>query len=573
MQQSNYFKGLMVSLFLFLSVQFAVQAQPQWQFQNTGFNFILTGITFPGNQDSIGYAVGMSSTYNGSGIILKTTNAGNTWTQLNSSALPGLESVCFTSVDTGYIGGWQNYFAKTTNGGLTWTTSTVNANIWYVREVEFFNSQKGIVVGAGSEAYVTNNGGSTWTAATGFINAEDVTYASSDTLYAVGGDEKIARSVNGGLSWSTIYSGVFQNVFLGVDFYGKNHGMVVGEDGKILTTTNGGNSWTVGNVGSTHLLRVAHLFDSLNFMAAGTPEGVFVTSNGGLTWTSDFQGGNNYALYSAAFTPSGSGFISGSQGRILKKVAILTAGFTVSSDSVCAGDSVIFTQNCQGNPNTWEWTFFGGTPSTYVGAQPPAIYYPTAGLYDFQLVVRNAAGSDSLFQTALMQVFNTARPQITSSGTANVGDTVTYQVTNQPNHTYTWRVQGGQIISGQGSRSVNVLWPQRLTGQVAVTLSNVIGCTAEDSLQVSVGSSTSVNEHGNRAWRIYPNPATTWINIDLENTNQELLTAFIYDMAGRKLRVLTTDVMRIAVDDLPAGVYYLELKNGQTTHRKQFIKQ
>lgn len=573
MQHSNFFRGLMVSLFLFLSVPFAVKAQPQWQFQNTGFNFILTGITFPGNQDSIGYAVGMSSTYNGSGIILKTTNAGNTWTQLNSSAIPGLETVYFTSVDTGYIGGWQNYFAKTTNGGLTWTSSTVNANIWYIKEVAFFNSQKGIVVGAGSEAYVTNNGGSTWTAATGFINAEDVTYASSDTLYAVGGDEKIARSVNGGLNWSTIYSGVFQNVFLGVDFYGKNHGMVVGEDGKVLTTTNGGNSWTVGNVGSTHLLRVAHLFDSLNFMAAGTPEGVFVTSNGGLNWISDYQGGNNYALYSAAFTPSGSGFISGSQGRILKKVAVLTAGFTASSDSICAGDSVIFTQNCQGNPNTWEWTFFGGTPSTYTGAQPPAIYYPSAGLYDFQLVVRNASGSDSLFQTAFMQVFNTPQPQITSSGSATVGDTITYQVANQANHTYTWRVQGGQIVSGQGSRSVNVHWPQMITGQVALTLTNIIGCAADVSIQVSVGSSTNVKEQSNSDWRIYPNPATSSINFDLPKTSGERLVLAIYEMSGRKLRVYTTEEMHISIDDLVAGAYYLEVKTERATYRKQFIKQ
>lgn len=125
-------------LHLLLAGSSIVQAQPQWQFQNTGVSFILTDINFPANQDSIGYAVGMSSTNNGNGVILKTTDAGSSWVQLNSSVIPGLEAVSFISVDTGYIGGWQNYFAKTTNGGLTWTTSIVNAGIWFIKETELF---------------------------------------------------------------------------------------------------------------------------------------------------------------------------------------------------------------------------------------------------------------------------------------------------------------------------------------------------------------------------------------------------------------------------------------------------
>jgi photosystem II stability/assembly factor-like uncharacterized protein len=250
-------KITIVSL-LFLSI--LSFGQSNWTEINTGYSFILTNISFPGNQDSIGYAVGMSSTYNGNGIILKTTNGGTTWSQISTGTIPGLEAMYFTSVDTGYVGGWQNYFAKTTNGGLTWTPSTVNANIWYITNIEFFDAQNGIVTAAGAEAYVTNNGGQTWTAATGLaVNAEGITYASANVVYIVGGDEKIARSMNGGLSWTTIQTGMFQMMFLGVDFYDLNHGIVGGEDGKVLRTSNGGQTWQTSYVPGNPLLRAAYM--------------------------------------------------------------------------------------------------------------------------------------------------------------------------------------------------------------------------------------------------------------------------------------------------------------------------
>jgi len=566
--------SLLIVLSLFLAGSTIVQAQPQWQFQNTGVSFILTDINFPANQDSIGYAVGMSSTYNGNGVILKTTDAGNSWVQLNSSVIPGLEAVSFVSVDTGYIGGWQNYFAKTTNGGLSWTTSSVNTSIWYIKEIEFFNSQKGIVTAAGSMAYVTNNGGATWTAASGFINAEDINFVTADTVYAVGGDEKIARSVNGGLNWTTIYTGVFQNIFLGVDFYDARNGIVSGEDGKVLRTTNGGQTWNISNAGGFHLLRVAHMFDSLNALVAGTPEGVFVTSDGGQNWVSDFQGGNTYALYKSAFTPNGNAFLCGSQGRILKKVAVLTADFSVSNDSICSGDSVIYTHNSQGNPNGFAWTFAGGTPATYNGATPTAVRYSQPGLYDVQLIVSNANGADTLFRTAYIQVFAAAQANIGGSSQAIVGDTSTYNTANQAGHSYQWSVSGGQLISGQGSREIRVRWIQPLAGQIVLTLTNSLGCSSTDSLDVTIAQQTGLAQMQQATWQLFPNPVQT--NLHLHQNGQQPANDMhfqIYDLLGRTHASGLLVNGTIDLHLLASGQYVLELKSAQAYSRHRFIKQ
>ena len=87
-------------LFLFFAVMVKSQG---WQWINTGYDFILFDISFPAGQSNIGYAVGSDVTYDGNGIILKTTDNGLTWFQISTGTIPGLQSVYFTSVDTGLL--------------------------------------------------------------------------------------------------------------------------------------------------------------------------------------------------------------------------------------------------------------------------------------------------------------------------------------------------------------------------------------------------------------------------------------------------------------------------------------
>jgi hypothetical protein len=49
----------------------------------------------------------------------------------------------------------------------------------------------------------------------------------------------------------------------------------------------------------------------------------------------------------------------------------LAADFFVSSTIVLVGDSLFFTYLSSGNPDLWEWTFEGGSPSSWNGRYPP----------------------------------------------------------------------------------------------------------------------------------------------------------------------------------------------------------
>lgn len=312
-------KRLIATIILIILIS-ADQFPQGWQWISTGYSFILYDISFPAGQSTTGYAVGSNSTYNGDGIILKTTDGGMSWSQISSGTIPGLEAVFFTSVDVGYAAGWQNYFIKTTDGGATWNEITIDPGIWYFLDIEFMDANNGIASAASGLLYVTTDAGSTWTQATGLNqDIQDVCYADNSTLFAVGGDEKISRSTDGGFTWSEIYSGIFQRYFLGVYFKDVNYGMIGGEDGKVLKTTDGGTTWTTQSAGASGLLHGVYIFDEDSAYVAGTPEQVYKTTDGGNTWISDFTGGYTQAFYKVKFTSNNTGVICGSQGTILVK--------------------------------------------------------------------------------------------------------------------------------------------------------------------------------------------------------------------------------------------------------------
>ncbi len=77
-----------------------------WQWIETGFNFILMDIEFPEGQNQIGYAIGQTYTYNGDGIVIKTEDSGQTWTQLtpdNDGLFEGLLQIESNDPDNGMI--------------------------------------------------------------------------------------------------------------------------------------------------------------------------------------------------------------------------------------------------------------------------------------------------------------------------------------------------------------------------------------------------------------------------------------------------------------------------------------
>ncbi len=338
-------KILATSAILFLFILQNISAQG-WQWIDTGFPVIIFDMSFPPGQSDIGFAVGSTLTFGGDGIILKTTNDGSTWSKISTDTLPGLKAVCFTSVDVGYAGGYQNFLMKTTDGGSTWTKIVIDSKLWYFNNIEFWDANYGIVVSYPSLIYRTTDAGATWGPSFGLKHSvEDLCYADATTLYLVGGDERIYKSTNSGFFWTEIDTGVALHTYLGVEFYDVNFGIVTGEDGKVVVTTDGGTNWTISNAGGNGLMHSAYIMNQSTAFVVGTPEQVYKSINGGISWISDFSGGNTEAFYKVKFTENNTGLICGSGGK-----------FLINTDYVIPVELSSFTATVDGNDAQLNWT-------------------------------------------------------------------------------------------------------------------------------------------------------------------------------------------------------------------------
>lgn len=257
---------------------------------NSGYNWIVI-FEFPyqlGGFSEVefkSYDIGYTTGYD---KLFKTENGGLNWTQLYiPSGYWHVNDIEFIDVNTGFIGGEIQYMYKTTNGGLTWT----KPGTFYdkIHTMQFVNRSYGIVstdfgydnnLGPPYFFYVTWDTGYTWTRyklnftlfpifSISFIN-EDVGYVtdgsliwkttegyknfyyvyhsfpfndiyatSQDTVYVVGVFGKIAKTVNGGLTWYIQNTGISSHLYT-VYFLNNNTGYAVGDSGRILYTTNGG---------------------------------------------------------------------------------------------------------------------------------------------------------------------------------------------------------------------------------------------------------------------------------------------------------------------------------------------
>jgi PKD repeat protein len=111
-----------------------------------------------------------------------------------------------------------------------------------------------------------------------------------------------------------------------------------------------------------------------------------------------------------------------------------TADFIASPTAGCAPLEVQFTDFSSANTSSWQWTFAGGNPATS-NEPSPTVLYEQAGVFDVQLIVSNAAGSDTLDLTNLIVV--TDVPDIAFS--LLIDDlTVTFQNTTTNADSYFW---------------------------------------------------------------------------------------------------------------------------------------
>ena len=306
---------------------FCASAQA-WDYKDSGTDYILFDLSIPEGQNDVAYAAGAQFTSNSPGIIVKSTDGGETWA-LNyplTGTIDGLEKIEFVSVNKGFAVGYD-LFLKTEDGGDTWTPITVGTDIWRYNNLTFYNELVGYAVAftnsSGIQTFLTSDGGETWTQGASSANMGTIAvgYADETTLFSTGNNQVISKSTDGGDTWTVIRTGTPTFVNLEVAFTDLDNGMVSGEDGELLITHDSGDTWSSFSTGY-HNFYGLH-YEGSELYAAGTDQDIYYSSDDGETWVVLHNGENVATFYEIQFFDNDSALICGSQGRMLKFTPIL----------------------------------------------------------------------------------------------------------------------------------------------------------------------------------------------------------------------------------------------------------
>jgi len=155
--------------------------------------------------------------------------------------------------------------------------------------------------------------------------------------------------------------------------------------------------------------------------------------------------------------------------------------------------------------------------------------------------------------------------------TANI--LFSYSYPNTSGSTYDWVSTNGDVTDGEGTSDVNVSWWGGGAGYLCVTETNSGGCSGEEVCFPVNITAVSIDELEEGNFEVFPSPASTNVNIIIQNGVQsgEL---FIRDNSGRLVRrcSLQTETT-INVSDLPRGAYLfqLNLQAEQPSYRRVIL--
>ena len=236
-----------------------------------GANWLM-GVSFPSKDD--GWVVG--GTGDDSGVILHTTDAGQSWAPQTSTLSGELVAVDFLSdATTGWAvsdeadggdgsvsSGAPLTMEHTTDGGATWIPQYVAAD--EVTAVDFVDATTG------------------W-AAGGVYDYNDFGGDATGVLFS---------SANGGFTWTRQKLPKGAPALTGLQFTDASDGWAVGTgfddngdvtEGWVLHTTNGGATWTRLTDLSDVLATTVHFVNATDGWLGGL-NGVYATTDGGATW-------------------------------------------------------------------------------------------------------------------------------------------------------------------------------------------------------------------------------------------------------------------------------------------------
>jgi PKD repeat protein len=239
-------------------------------------------------------------------------------------------------------------------------------------------------------------------------------------------------------------------------------------------------------------------------------------------------------------------------------VGELSAGFTSNVMNGCAPLTVQFEDTTQFAPDSVHWHFDGGQPS-FSNEPAPSVLYDSAGVYDVMLIAFAGSFSDTVNQSAGVEVFSNDCPQvhieILQDNLAVQGSTDC-----ETGSGYTWYMGDGTILSGP-----EIEHDYDTSGVYGITLIVEQSCGADTvslSIEVETVLPVAESENGNGLFHVVPNPAKDHIEVWSEQPLTDASLIIVNTLGETVLEIRKKNWQRsetISVSGLPPGGYFYRL--------------
>ncbi|MEO8083007.1 MAG: YCF48-related protein [Ardenticatenales bacterium] len=170
--------------------------------------------------------------------ILKTTDGGDHWRQVEVNFKDGITDLQFIDANVGYGTGTDGVLLTTTDGGETWSNIGFG-NPAKMVSVWFADRQHGWV--AASEIRATSDGGAAWRSqGKPPKSINDLVFLDAREGWAAGDEGVLMHTTDGGDTWQRVGEGVTRDALLGVGIARPGVVYAVGTHGAIVRFTDPG---------------------------------------------------------------------------------------------------------------------------------------------------------------------------------------------------------------------------------------------------------------------------------------------------------------------------------------------
>lgn len=310
-------------IFIFGLVFFSMSVPPvfaeEWVYRSSGVANDLNSIACP--EERTCYVAGGAPFIGGNGIILKTSDGGDTWARQTIPTTNPVRGISCPTVTVCFAAGDGGVLLKTANGGDTWTRlgQGTPAAEQYYWDIAAFNASHATAVGNAGVVYRTTDGGASWTGV-GSDTSENllsVYFANGAIGWIAGGGGTVLKTINGGLSWLPLSTPSGTNGLFDIFSHDGTRVWVGGDVGRLLKSANGGLGLTAVNLDTFSTYRaIEFVSNSVGWAAGGGA--IKYTADGGLSWTNE-SSGINAIIRDIACPDSSVCYAVGDDGLILRR--------------------------------------------------------------------------------------------------------------------------------------------------------------------------------------------------------------------------------------------------------------